>query len=65
MGTVYMADQTEPVERRVALKIIKPEARIDWARSALELYRRVRACNPFPVCYSDRGGERVRGWRSR
>ncbi len=24
MGTVYMAEQTEPVERKVALKIIKP-----------------------------------------
>ena len=24
MGVVYMAEQTEPVERRVALKIIKP-----------------------------------------
>ncbi len=24
MGIVYMAEQTEPVERRVALKIIKP-----------------------------------------
>src|SRR5689334_12097880 len=24
MGTVFMAEQTEPVQRRVALKIIKP-----------------------------------------
>src|SRR6516165_9618332 len=24
MGTVYMAEQTEPVRRRVALKVIKP-----------------------------------------
>jgi hypothetical protein len=27
MGVVYMAEQTEPVERRVALKIIKPGTR--------------------------------------
>ena len=24
MGTVYMAEQTHPVQRRVALKVIKP-----------------------------------------
>ena len=44
MGMVYMADQTEPVERRVALKIIKPGmdsrqviARFEAERQALAL----------------------------
>jgi len=44
MGVVYMAEQTEPVERRVALKIIKPgmdtrqvSARFDIGRLALAL----------------------------
>ncbi|MHC4955768.1 MAG: serine/threonine-protein kinase [Planctomycetota bacterium] len=44
MGTVYMADQTEPVERRVALKILKPGmdtrevvARFEAERQALAL----------------------------
>jgi eukaryotic-like serine/threonine-protein kinase len=44
MGTVYMAEQTEPVHRRVALKIIKPGmdsrqiiARFEAERQALAL----------------------------
>jgi eukaryotic-like serine/threonine-protein kinase len=44
MGTVYMAEQTEPVQRRVALKIIKPGmgsasviARFEAERQALAL----------------------------
>jgi serine/threonine protein kinase/tetratricopeptide (TPR) repeat protein len=44
MGTVYMAEQTEPVKRKVALKIIKPGmdsrqvlARFDAERQALAL----------------------------
>ncbi len=44
MGVVYMAEQTEPVERRVALKIIKPGmdtrqviARFEAERHALAL----------------------------
>ncbi len=44
MGTVFMAEQTEPVERRVALKIIKPGmdsnkviARFEAERQALAL----------------------------
>jgi serine/threonine protein kinase len=44
MGVVYMAEQTEPVERRVALKIIKPGmdtrqviARFEAERQALAL----------------------------
>src|SRR5262245_40171183 len=44
MGVVYMAEQTEPVRRRVALKIIKPGmdtrhviARFDAERQALSL----------------------------
>src|SRR5258708_4539459 len=44
MGTVYVADQTEPVQRRIALKIIKTDlasdrllARFDQERQALAL----------------------------
>jgi WD40 repeat protein/serine/threonine protein kinase len=44
MGTVYMAEQTQPVQRRVALKIIKPNmdsgqviARFEAERQALAL----------------------------
>lgn len=44
MGTVYLADQTEPVRRQVALKLIRPgldsnsvQARFDAERQALAL----------------------------
>jgi len=44
MGTVFMADQTEPVQRRVALKVVKPGmdsrqvvARFEAERQALAL----------------------------
>ena len=44
MGVVYMAEQTEPVKRRVALKIIKPGmdtrqviARFEAERQALAM----------------------------
>ena len=44
MGTIYLAEQKEPIRRRVALKIVKPEiandsllARFDVERNALAL----------------------------
>lgn len=47
-----------------AHKISKPEAEIDWRCSAQVLDRRVRAFNPFPVCFSVLGAERVRVWQA-
>jgi methionyl-tRNA formyltransferase len=43
-----------------AQKILKPEAQMDWRCSAMLLDRKVRAFNPFPVCFSMIRGERVR-----
>lgn len=43
-----------------AHKLNKDEARIDWARPAVELERLVRAFNPWPVCHSTLGGESVK-----
>lgn len=48
-----------------AHKILKTEAQIDWSLPAINLDRRVRAFNPFPVCYSLLSGERVRVWQAR
>jgi serine/threonine protein kinase len=48
MGVVYLAEQTEPVRRRVALKLIKPDtasqrviARFEAERQALALMDRI------------------------
>ena len=48
-----------------AHKILKAEAQMDWRSSAVALERKVRAFDPFPVCYSKLHGERVRVWQAR
>lgn len=45
-----------------AHKLDKAEARLDFARSAAELDRKVRAFNPWPVTEAELAGERVRVW---
>jgi len=47
-----------------ASKILKPEAEIDWSGDALELDRLIRALNPFPICYSVLGNERIKIWQA-
>lgn len=43
-----------------APKIDKAEARLDFARSAIDVERQVRAFNPVPGAWFEHGGERVR-----
>jgi methionyl-tRNA formyltransferase len=45
-----------------ARKLDKAEAEIDWTETADQLERRIRAFNPWPVCWCDIGGERCRIW---
>ena len=45
-----------------AHKLEKSEARLDFARPAIELERKVRAFDPWPVAEADVAGERVRVW---
>ncbi|MBN7797119.1 methionyl-tRNA formyltransferase [Parahaliea mediterranea] len=51
-------------EATYAAKILKPEARLDWRLDAATLDRKVRAFNPFPVCFSELDGQRVKVWRA-
>jgi methionyl-tRNA formyltransferase len=48
-----------------ASKIQKYEAQIDWCQDARLLDRHVRAFNPFPVCFSTLGNDRVKIWQAR
>ena len=48
-----------------AQKISKAEARIDWARSNVEIDRQVRAFNPAPGAESRLQGEPLKIWRAR
>lgn len=43
----------------------KQDAEIDWSRPALEIERRVRAFNPWPVAFTAVAGKRLRVWRAR
>jgi methionyl-tRNA formyltransferase len=43
-----------------AHKLNKDEARIDWARPAVELERLVRAFNPWPICHTTLNGEALK-----
>jgi methionyl-tRNA formyltransferase len=47
-----------------APKLDKSEARIDWTRPAVEIWRKIRAFNPFPGALARFGGEDVKIWRA-
>ncbi len=48
-----------------AAKIDKSEARINWARPAVEVDRQIRGLSPFPGAWCDAAGERIKLLRSR
>ena len=48
-----------------AAKIDKSEARIDWARPAVDVDRQIRGLSPFPGAWCQINGERVKLLRSR
>jgi methionyl-tRNA formyltransferase len=41
-------------------KILKPEAQVNWSEEAQLISRKIRAFNPFPVCHSFIGDDRVK-----
>ena len=63
--TEWLRDPTPPEPQpdegaTYASKVEKGEARIDWARSADEIERQVRAFNPVPGAWFDANGERIK-----
>ncbi len=48
-----------------ATKIDKAEARIDWARPAVEVDRQIRGLSPFPGAWTDISGARIKLLASR
>lgn len=48
-----------------AEKILKKEAVIDWNLPALEIERRIRALQPFPVMQTQWRGEALKIWRAK
>ncbi|HUQ71007.1 MAG TPA: serine/threonine-protein kinase, partial [Planctomycetaceae bacterium] len=62
MGTVYMAEQTEPVRRKVAIKVIKPGmdsrqiiARFEAERQALSMMDHVNIARVLDVGATEQG----------
>ncbi len=47
-----------------ANKISKQEAKIDWTQSAIELERKIRAFNPFPVTHTTINNINIRIWEA-
>ncbi len=47
-----------------AHKLQKSEAEIDWSEPAEALERRIRAFNPWPVCWCSIAGEQTRIWKA-
>lgn len=43
-----------------AAKIDKAEARVDWARPAVEIDRQIRGLSPFPGAWTEMNGERIK-----
>ncbi len=65
MGTVYVAEQKEPVRRRVALKVIKPGMdskqvlhRFEAERQALAMMEHSNIAKVFEAGTTDRGARR-------
>ena len=69
MGTVYMAEQTEPVKRKVALKVIKPGmdsrqvvARFEAERQALAMMDHVNIARVFDARNNGRMAGLISSW---
>ncbi len=60
-----LTPQPQPTEGvTYAAKLEKSEARIDWTARAVEIERKVRAFNPWPVAETLYGGEQLRVLRA-
>jgi methionyl-tRNA formyltransferase len=69
LGMLAAGSMPEPVgqddrQATYAKKLDKAEAHIDWNAPAVEIERRIRAFSPWPVCWSEIQGERLRIWRA-
>jgi len=65
-----IAAETLPAEKQdeslanYAEKLSKEEAQIDWSKSAVALWREIRAFNPWPVSHYQHAGNTLKVWQS-
>ncbi len=59
-----VAQEQDPDKATYAAKVEKPEALIDWTRSAAEIDRQIRAYNPAPGAEATLQGTRIKIWEA-
>ena len=69
LGRLQSGNMPEPVAQdndmaNYASKLEKSEALINWHEPAIITERRIRAFNPWPVCWCEINGERLRIWQA-
>ncbi|MBP7370247.1 MAG: methionyl-tRNA formyltransferase [Arenimonas sp.] len=64
LGMQFQAEPQPEIGVTYAKKIEKTEALLDWNLSALELARKIRAFNPWPIAETQLQGERVRVYQA-
>ncbi len=62
-GTLQGEAQDE-AKATYAHKMSKDEAALDWSEPAIRLANKIRAFNPWPVCFCSLDGERMRIWQA-
>lgn len=62
-GTLAAEKQDEALAN-YAEKLTKEEARLDWNKSAKQLWQEVRAFNPWPVSYFEHQGNTIKVWQA-
>jgi methionyl-tRNA formyltransferase len=66
----WLAGEVEPQPQDDALatvsrQITKDDGRIDWSLPAMEIWRRIRAYNPWPAAFTTLSGETISIWQAR
>ncbi|MBN2647876.1 MAG: methionyl-tRNA formyltransferase [Thiotrichales bacterium] len=59
------AQKQNEADATYAHKLHKEEAKLDWQRPALELWRKIQAFNPWPVAFCDFQEHPLRIWQAR
>ena len=62
-GTLAAEKQDEALAN-YAEKLSKEEARLDWSKSATQLWQEVRAFNPWPVSYFEHQDNTIKVWQT-
>ncbi|MGO2011825.1 MAG: methionyl-tRNA formyltransferase [Pseudoalteromonas sp.] len=52
--------QQNDEQANYAKKLSKEEANIDWSMSAVQIERNIRSFNPWPMCFTQMGGQTVK-----